>query len=132
MRINISVPASLVKGECCISLSAESSRIDISVPTALLKEIKVQIDIGMGMEVPVSLHVEDDWLVVKAPTSTIRYRPQAQNGKLAFDDLKVSGSLWLARSKIIKSLEDSTKDIILHNISIKSSNMHISFSPRTS
>jgi hypothetical protein len=132
MRINISMPASLVKGDCCISISPESPSIDISVPTALLKETKVNVDIGMGIEVPVSLDVEDDWLVIKAPTSTIRYCPQVQDGKLAFDDLKVSGSLWLARSKIIKSLEDSTKNIILHDISLRSSDMHISFSPRTS
>jgi hypothetical protein len=132
MRINISMPASLVKGDCCISISPESSSIDISVPTALLEETKVHVDIGMGIEVSVSLHVEDDWLVIKAPTSTIRYRPQVQNGKLAFDDLKVSGSLWLARSKIIKSIEDGTKNIIFHDIAIKSSDVHISFSPRTS
>ena len=93
MRINISVPASVLKGDCCISILAGSPSIDISVPTALLEEIKVHVGIGMGIEVSVSLHVEDDWLVVKAPTSTIRYRPQVQDGKLAFDDLKVSGSL---------------------------------------
>ncbi len=132
MRINISVPASVLKGDCCISILAGSPSIDISVPTALLEEIKVHVDIGMGIEVSVSLHVEDDWLVVKAPTSTIRYRPQVQNGKLAFDDLKISGSLWLARSKIIKSIEDSTKNMILHDISIRPPNMYISFSPRTS
>ena len=132
MRINISVPAALLKGDCCISISPEFPSIDISVPTALLKEAKVHVDIGMGIEVPVSLDVEDDWLVVKATNSTIKFRPHVQNGKLALDDLKVSGLLWLARSKIIKSLEDCTKNIILHDISIKFPNIYLSFSPRTS
>ena len=132
MRINVSVPVSLLQGDYRISISAKPSNIDISVPTALLEETKVHVEIGVGIEVPVSLHVEDDWLVVKAPTSTIKYRPQVQYGKLAFDDLEVSGSLWLARSKIIKSLEDGMKNIIIHNISINSSDVHMSFSPRTS
>ena len=132
MRINISVPASLLKGDCRISILTEPPSIDISVPTDLLEEIKIHADVGMGIEVPVSLHVEDDWLVVEAPTSTIKCRPHTQNGKLALDDLKASGLFYFARSKIIKALEDSTKDIILHDISIKSPNIYVSFSPRTS
>src|SRR5262245_42115922 len=105
MRINISVPASLLTGNCCISISKEPPSINISVPTDLLKETKIHADVGMGIEVPVSLHAEDDWLVVEAPTSTIKCRPHAQHGKLALDDLKASGLFYLARSKIIKSLE---------------------------
>lgn len=132
MRINISVPASLLKGDCCISISTEPPSINISVPTDLLKQIKIHADIGMGIEVPVSLHTEDDWLIVEALTSTIKWHPHAQDGKLALDDLKVSGLFYLARSKIIKSLEDSTKDIIIHDIYIKPSNIQVSFSPRTS
>jgi len=132
MRVNISVPAFSLKGDCSVSILTGPLSINISVPTDLLKEIKIHAEIGMGIEVPVSLHVEDDWLVVEAPTSTIKCRPHAQNGKLALDDLKASGLFYFARSKIIKTLEDSTKDIILHDISIKSPNIHVSFSPRTS
>ncbi len=131
MRINISVPASLLKGDCSVSILTEPPSIDISVPTDLLKEIKIHAEIGMGIEVPVSLHTEDDWLIIEAPTASLKFRPHAQYGKLALDDLKASGLFYLARSKIIKAVEDSTKNIILHDISINSSNIHVSFSPRT-
>ena len=132
MRINISVPTDLLKGDCCLSIVTEPPNINISVPTDLLREIKIHADVGMGIEVPVSLHAEGDWLIIEAPTSTIKFRPHAQNGKLALDDLKVSGLFYLARPKIIKALEASTKNIILHDLSIQSPNIHVSFSPRTS
>lgn len=132
MRININIPADSLKGDCSVSILTEPPSISISVPTDLLKEIKIHAEIGMVIEVPVSLHAEDDWLVVEAPTASIKFRPHAQYGKLALDDLKASGLFYLARSKIIKAVEDSTKNIILHDISINSSNIHVSFSPRTS
>jgi hypothetical protein len=89
--------------------------INITVPASVLDEINIHVDPPVGH---IRLHVEDDWLVVKALASTIKFRPRVESDQIVLQDPEVKGLLWPVRSKIIKSLEESVKKIVLPNASM--------------
>ena len=91
--------------------------IDIGIPVSALEETDINVRVGK-LENFARLHFEGDWLIVKAPASTIKCRPHMENGKIVLHDLNVSGLLWLTRSKIIKLIEEMTEKIFVPNSSI--------------
>jgi hypothetical protein len=88
-------------------------RINISVPASVLDEVDIQVEKPLGR---VRLHVEDDWLIVKALASTIKIRPRVETGNIILQGLEVSGLLWPVRSMIEKSIEDSVKKTTIPNL----------------
>jgi len=100
-------------------------RINITIPASVLDEINIHIDRPVGQ---IRLHIEDDWLVVKALASTIKFRPRVENDQIVLQDPEVKGLLWPARSKVIKSLEESVKKIVLPNASMSINEKEIQIS----
>jgi hypothetical protein len=100
-------------------------RINITIPASVLDEINIHVDRPVGQ---IRLHIEDDWLVVKALASTIKFRPRVENDQIVLQDPEVKGLLWPARSKVIKSLEESVKKIVLPNASMSINEKEIQIS----
>ncbi|GHO93509.1 hypothetical protein KSF_035570 [Reticulibacter mediterranei] len=99
--------------------------INITIPASVLDEINIHVDRPVGQ---IRLHVEDDWLVVKALASTIKFRPCVESDQIVLQDPEVKGLLWPARSKVIKSLEESVKKIVLPNASMSINEKEIQIS----
>jgi hypothetical protein len=116
-------------------MRGEYMRITISIPPSALEEVihvleEANISIRFGLlACSVHLHREDDWLVASVALplgakSTIKFCPQVENGKILPHNLDISGplSLWPIRSQIIKSLEETTKNV---SVVIESEKIHI-------
>jgi hypothetical protein len=99
--------------------------ININIPAAVLDAVNIHVDPPVGR---IHLHIEDDWLVVKVLASTIKFRPRVESDQMVLQDPEVKGLLWPVRSKIIKSLEENAKKIVLPNgsMSINEKEIHIS------
>src|SRR5689334_16013696 len=116
-------------------------RINVTIPAFALKEIYV--DVGKLLK---SIHFDilDDRIVVKAQTLgkveiTMRFRPMAEEGKLILQDPEIEGALGLAHmseslimSKIQKALEANAEKVFIHDVSIASEKIYLSFTPRQS
>lgn len=106
-------------------------RTDITLPASLLPGIGINVKSGL-FKGTIRLRVEGDWLVAAVPTSTIRFRPQVESGKIILTDLKVSGLLGMFQSSIIQSLNEGTETLFIHDFSIRDQIISFSFSPRNS
>jgi hypothetical protein len=87
--------------------------INITVPASILDEVDIQVEKPVGH---IRLHVEDDWLIVKALASTIKVRPRVETGNIILQNLEISGLLWPVRSMIAKSIEERVKKTSIPNI----------------
>lgn len=115
-------------------------RIDITMPVEALRVIDVHLGTFFT-----SIHfdIEGNRLVITALALgkigvTIKFHPSLENGKLVLQDAEIHGALGLANmsegfvlSKMSEALEESSKKIDFHALSVEPAKMYVSFSPRS-
>ena|SRR6185312_4265969 len=114
-------------------------RIEVTLPVVALREV----DIHLGsLFTSVHFDVEGNRLVITALALgkikvTIKCHPCLEDDKLTFQDAEIDGALGLANmseawilSKMQEALDESSKKLKIHMLSVDPEKVSLSFSPR--
>lgn len=114
-------------------------RIDVTLPVVALREI----DIHLGtVFTSVHFNVEGNRLVITALALgkvevTIKFHPALEDGKVILQDAEVHGVLGLANmseglilAKMSEALEESSKKLDIHALSVDPEKVYFSFTPK--
>lgn len=116
-------------------------RTDITLPVEALRVIDTRLS---NVFTSVYLDIEGNRLVIKAQTLgkvqvTMKFHPALENGKVVLQDAEIHGVLGIANmseslifAKITRTLDESSKKIDIHALSVEPDKMYLSFSLRTS
>lgn len=115
-------------------------RIEVTLPVAALREV----DIHLGnFFTSIHFDVEGNRLVITALALgkvkvTIKCHPHLEDDKLILQDAEIHGALGLANmseawilSKMQEALDESSKKVDIHALSVDPDKVYMSFSPRT-